>query len=66
MKLAFVVSVELPDWADDVEHWEAIRREIEQHAGAAAAFYTRAHHVTARCELLPRGGVPRKPDLEKP
>jgi len=55
MKKTFIVSIELPAWADNPDQWENIRSEIEQHAGAAAAFYTRATHVSARCEALPLG-----------
>lgn len=55
MKAHFLVEIELPDWANKPDRMECIRQEIEQHAGAAAAFYTRAAHVTASCSLQTGG-----------
>lgn len=52
MKIFYLVSIELPEWADEPDKLDLIRDEIEQHAGAAAAFYTRATHVSAKCEPL--------------
>lgn len=48
----FLVSIELPDWADKPGSLEAIRLEIEQHAEAAAAYCTHAVNVSAKCELV--------------
>lgn len=53
MKAHFLVTIEMPDWANKPDPMECIRQEIEQHAGAAAAFYTRATHITATCNRVP-------------
>jgi len=51
MNKIFLVKVELPEWGVTPQQEEWIRCEIEQHAGAAAAYYTRAVKVTVRCEV---------------
>lgn len=48
----FLLSIDLPDWADKPDRMEMIREEIEQHGGACAAFYTNATHVTALCRNI--------------
>lgn len=48
----FLVTVECPDWAAKNDRLELVREEIEQHAGACVAFYTRATHVDVKCEPI--------------
>lgn len=52
MKKYFLVTLEVPDWADNNEGMERVREEIEQHAVASVAFFTRATHVQVNCEAL--------------
>lgn len=52
MTKCFLLTLDLPDWADKPDRMEMIREEIEQHGGACAAFYTRASHVTAKCRQV--------------
>lgn len=46
----FLLTIEVPDWADQGDRLELVREEIEQHAEACVAFYLRATHVTVKCE----------------
>jgi hypothetical protein len=52
VKKHFLVTLELPDWADQGEPMERVREEIEQHAGACVAFFTRATQVRVKCEPI--------------
>lgn len=47
----FLLKVQMPDWADKPEQMERVREEIEEHAGACVAFFTRATQVQVKCEL---------------
>ena len=52
MTKCFLLTIDLPDWADKPDRMEMIREEIEQHGVACAAFYTRASHVVAKCRMI--------------